>query len=329
MSDHRIPRKLIVLLTLILTSALVWGDQKKGSSPPPKPAPAKPAARPATNTSKPATNARPANNTGARPMTNTGARPTTNTGVRPTTNTGMRPTTNTGGRPTTNTGVRPTTNAAGHPATNAAGHPATNAAGHPATNAAGHPATNAAGHPATNAAGRPAAGGAGGHSTVPTRTTSNVSLKGGGTAQVSRAPNGRIAEVHANGMTIHQGLHGGARTVVAERNGRTIYANGHGGGYVQRPYLTAVAAATISGLTMITVMLTRAPIAGTTTMARASMGMLPATTTIRAFTVGPTTLGCRRFTTARWPGAGLVRLGGAPMADSSLPIRCTPRPDSG
>jgi len=116
--------------------------------------------------------------------------------------------------------------------------PGTNAAGHPATNAAGHPATNTAGHPATNAAGRPAAGGAGGHSTMPARTTSNVSLKGGGTAQVSRAPNGRIAEVHANGMTIHQGLHGGAHTVVAERNGRTIYANGHGGGYVQRPYLT-------------------------------------------------------------------------------------------
>jgi len=38
-------------------------------------------------------------------------------------------------------------------------------------------------------------------------------------------------------MTIHQSLHGGGRTVVAERNGRTVVTYGHGrGGYVQRSY---------------------------------------------------------------------------------------------
>ncbi len=71
------------------------------------------------------------------------------------------------------------------------------------------PTTNAGAHPATNAGMHPAAAGAGAHSTTLARTTSNVSLKGGGTAQVSRRPNGRVAEVHANGMTIHQSLHGG------------------------------------------------------------------------------------------------------------------------
>jgi hypothetical protein len=115
-------------------------------------------------------------------------------------------------RPTTNTGVRAASNVGMWPRANAAGRPATIAGVWPRTNA-------------------------GGHSTVPARTVLNVSLQGGGTAQVSRRPNGRVTEVHANGIAIHQSLHGGSITVVAERNGRTIVTTGNGGGYVQRPYL--------------------------------------------------------------------------------------------
>ena len=67
------------------------------------------------------------------------------------------------------------------------------------------------------------------------RITQNVQLRDGGAAQISRRANGRVADIHTNGMTIHQGVRGG-RTIVSERNGRTIVSTGRGG-YVQRPYL--------------------------------------------------------------------------------------------
>ena len=229
MHDNGIPKKLIVLLILILTSALVWGDQKKTSAPPPsRPAPAKSAARPAANTAKPMTNVRPANNTGARPMTNTGVRPATNTGMRPMTNTGMRPTTNTG------TNNRPSTGMVNKPVTGMNNRPSTGMVNKPVTGMNNRPVTGMTNRPVAGT-NRGIPGGPGTHSTMPTRTVSNVSLRGGGTAQVSRRANGGVAEVHANGMTIHQNLHGG-RTVVVERNDRTIVTTGHGG-YVQRTYI--------------------------------------------------------------------------------------------
>src|SRR5208282_774840 len=41
------------------------------------------------------------------------------------------------------------------------------------------------------------------------RTTQLVPLKGSGAAQISRRSNGTVADIHTNGMTIHQGVHGG------------------------------------------------------------------------------------------------------------------------
>jgi hypothetical protein len=46
-----------------------------------------------------------------------------------------------------------------------------------------------------------------------------------------------VATIHAKGMMIEQGLHGG-RTIMSERNGRIIVSTGLGVGYVQRLYLT-------------------------------------------------------------------------------------------
>jgi hypothetical protein len=48
---------------------------------------------------------------------------------------------------------------------------------------------------------------------------------------------GRVATIHARGMTIHNRLRGGRR-IVAERNGRTIVSMGRHRGYVQRAYFS-------------------------------------------------------------------------------------------
>jgi hypothetical protein len=69
------------------------------------------------------------------------------------------------------------------------------------------------------------------------RTFQNVQLRGGGMAQISRRPNGRIADIYTNGMSIHQGFRGG-RVIVSVRNGRTIVSTGPRSGYIQRPYLS-------------------------------------------------------------------------------------------
>ena len=318
MHDNGIPKKLIVLLILILTSALVWGDQKKTSAPPPsRPAPAKSAARPAANTARPMTNtgARPMTNTGVRPATNTGMRPMTNTGVRPTTNTGMRPMTNTGMRPMTNTSVRPMTNTgmrsttntgtANRPSTGMVNKPVTGMNNRPSTGMVNKPVTGMNNRPVTGMTNRPVAGtnrgipgGPGTHSTMPTRTVSNVSLRGGGTAQVSRRANGRVAEVHANGMTIHQNVHGG-RTIVVERNDRTIVTTGHGG-YVQRhlhrPQRQDVLSADLRGTAGA---LMQGSTEGTTTTARVSTAMLLSLLPSRLLRLGLQSMG----------GAGLLQPG--------------------
>ena len=100
----------------------------------------------------------------------------------------------------------------------------------PAAGVGNRPTTGAGNRAATGMGNRPIAGRGG-------RTTQNVSLRGGGTAQISRRANGRVADIHANGMNIHQGVRGG-RTIVSERNGRTFVSTGRRGGYVQRPYLS-------------------------------------------------------------------------------------------
>jgi len=67
------------------------------------------------------------------------------------------------------------------------------------------------------------------------RTTQSMNIRGVGPAQVSYRPGGGLASIHANGLNINHGLHGG-RTIVTERNGRTIASTGPHDGYVQRPY---------------------------------------------------------------------------------------------
>jgi len=129
-------------------------------------------------------------------------------------------------------GHRPT---GGHTASTghspAGGHTAN--AGH--SPAGGHAANTAhspmGGHTATTGRG-PARG-----FTPPTRSTPgtrNVSLKGGGSANVRS--NGQIRSVDHNGMHIDHGVRGG-RTVVSEHNGVRVVNTGRNSGYVQRSYV--------------------------------------------------------------------------------------------
>jgi hypothetical protein len=76
----------------------------------------------------------------------------------------------------------------------------------------------------------------GGTPHLASRTTKTFTDRSGHPASATFRPGGRVATIHANGMTINHGLRGG-RTIVAERNGRTIVSTGSRGGYVQRPYL--------------------------------------------------------------------------------------------
>jgi len=52
----------------------------------------------------------------------------------------------------------------------------------------------------------------------------------------SYRPGGRLATIHAAGMTINHGIRG-ERTVVSRRDGQTIVSTGTGSGYVQQAYL--------------------------------------------------------------------------------------------
>jgi hypothetical protein len=67
-------------------------------------------------------------------------------------------------------------------------------------------------------------------------TTRTFTDSSGHPVSASFRPGGRVATIHANGITINHGLPGG-RTIVTERNGRTIVSTGPHSGYVQRPYL--------------------------------------------------------------------------------------------
>src|SRR5579863_6944434 len=69
------------------------------------------------------------------------------------------------------------------------------------------------------------------------RITKTFTDRSGRAASATFRPNGRVATIHANGMTINHGLRG-ERTIVSEHNGRTIVSTGGHDGYVQRPYFT-------------------------------------------------------------------------------------------
>ena len=221
MLNKRILKKSMALLLLVIFSALAWGDQKKNNAPS-KPAPqvkSAPAPKQAQAPSRPAPQVKSApaprqTSTPSRPApaisrTNTGAsnKPTTTMGNKPTTTMGNKPTTTMGNRPTTTMGNKPTTTMGNKPTTTMGNRPTTTMGNRPTTGMG------------------------------PRRTVQNVQLRGGGTAQISRRPNGRIADIHANGMSIHQGVRGG-RTIMSVRNGRTIVNTGRRGGYVQSPYMS-------------------------------------------------------------------------------------------
>jgi hypothetical protein len=202
MPNKRILKESMALLVLVIFSALAWGGQRTNNAPPRSTPQVKSAPAP-RQTQAPVRTA-PNNN-----RVNTGMGNKSNTG------TSNRATTGMGGRTTTGTGGRTTTGVGGGTTTGMGGRTTTGMGGRTTTGMGGGTATGMGGR----------------------RTFQNVRLRGGGTAQISRRPNGRVADIRANGMRIHQGARGG-RMIVSERNGRTIVNTGRRGGYVQRPYIS-------------------------------------------------------------------------------------------
>ena len=208
---------------------------------------------------KPATGVgnRPITGMGNQPATGMGNKPVTGAGYKPATGMGNRPITGMGNQPATGVGNRPITGVGNQPATGMGNKPVTGAGYKPATGMGNRPITGMGNQPATGMGNRPITG----VGSRPTGVGANVGTQGGtnfGTrggmaqpgyrtttrtftdhsghpASATFRPGGRVATIHAKGMTINHGIHGG-RTIVAERNGRTIVSTGRSGGYVQRPY---------------------------------------------------------------------------------------------
>jgi hypothetical protein len=230
--SDRILQKFLVLAFTFAVPSLLWAQHKPsggGGSKPAAPAKSAPAhSAPASHGAAPSHGAS-ASHGATQSHTTTGSRPST---AGHTTNPSHGASTS-----HTTTPSRGNTTA-GHTTTpsrgnTAAGH--TTTAGHGATTShAATPGNRGAAGGHTAAGGRPA--GAASRSNVGSRTPPgrNVSLKGGGRANVR--PNGSIRSVDRNGMHIEHGVRGG-RTVVSERNGARIVTRGRGG-YVQRAYVT-------------------------------------------------------------------------------------------
>jgi len=194
-------QKCFVLLVL-LTVPVLLGDQKKTSEPPSKPA----------RESKPATQSRPATQPQRQATANTGrATPNVQHGE------------NARGHGNQATGSTPYSPRR----TNTATPGQRSTAGPGQTNTATPGRNNPGTFGRTNTA----------RSATPPRTTRTFTDRSGHTASAIFRPGGRVATIHANGMTINHGLRGG-RTVVSEQNGRTIVSTGRNGGYVQRTYIS-------------------------------------------------------------------------------------------
>ena len=215
-------RSLVLFIVMAGLITLAEGQhEKKGSSPPPRPAPAPHVSAPAQHApvNRTAPTNRPPMNT--RPYTTMGNRSNTNMGNRPNTNMEYRPNNTTmGGR--TNTG------SAGRPGSTTMGRPgAPGNMNRPGTMGNAHgPMGNAnANRMATtrpNMVNRP----------LPGR---QVSLRGGGSAVIR--PNGQIRTINRNGMQINHGMNG-TRTIVSTHNGARVVTTGRNSGYVQRTYVT-------------------------------------------------------------------------------------------
>jgi hypothetical protein len=247
-------RKYASLLVLMALPAFALAQHKGGSAPHVS-APAH-ASAPAPRASAPSHNASPMGhpgNSAGRPGNTMGGNRGGNTlgnrggntmGNRTGNNTmGSRPNNTMGNRPNNTVGNRNGMGNTGHPANSNLGHGTTNG-GRPTTTTGNHSATGGAGAGKGAASGmnhgNTTAGHAGGagntHAAIShTPPGRQVSLKGGGTAQIR--PNGQIRSVNRNGMQINHGLHGG-RTVVSTHNGARVVTTGRRGGYVQRNYVS-------------------------------------------------------------------------------------------
>src|SRR5580704_5248219 len=206
-SEKILQSSAVLLLMLAGAVAGAAGDQKKTSTPAPKPsAPHVSAPAPHPSTSHAATS-RPANGTHS---STTGARPGTTTGARP----GV-------GRPGT-AGKTGTTGKPGAATVSKNGRAPVGKTGVGA--ASGKPGAMGKGGAGnvTRAANRPAPG-------------RQVTLKGGGTANIRH--NGQIRSINRNGMHIDRGLNG-SRRVESTHNGARIVTTGKHSGYVQRAYVT-------------------------------------------------------------------------------------------
>jgi hypothetical protein len=214
----------LMISCVLLVSVLAWGQHKTTSAPAkaaPKSAPASHAApshSAATHGSTPSHTTTGHTTTSGHAGTAGGSRGTTAGGARGTTAGGARGTTAGGARGTTAGGARGTT---------AGGARGTTAGGARGTTAGGARGTTAGGARGGATASR-------GNIRQPAGTH-NVSLRGGGTANV-RA-NGSVRSIDRNGMHIEHGVHGGGR-VVGEHNGARVVNTGRHGGYVQRAYVT-------------------------------------------------------------------------------------------
>ena len=211
-SEKILQSSAVLLLMLAGAVAGAAGDQKKTSTPAPKPS-APHVSAPAHPSTSHAATSHPANGTHS---STTGARPGTTTGARP----GV-------GRPGTagKTGTVGGNGTTGKPGSATVSKNGRAPVGKPGVGAAsGKPGAmgkGAAGN-VTRAANRPAPG-------------RQVTLKGGGTANIR--PNGQIRSINRNGMHIDRGLNG-SRRVESTHNGARIVTTGKHSGYVQRAYVT-------------------------------------------------------------------------------------------
>lgn len=128
----------------------------------------------------------------------------------------------TGTRTGTSTGARPNTRTTGTSNTNRPGTTGRN-------NSMGRPNTPGSSRPNT-----PGKAGAGTVSRTNTMPGRQVSLRGGGTANIR--PNGQIRSINRNGMQINRGLNG-SRRIESMHNGARVVSTGRGAGYVQRTYV--------------------------------------------------------------------------------------------
>jgi hypothetical protein len=219
--SDRILQKFLVLAFTFAVPSLLWAQHKPsggGGSKPAAPAKSAPAhSAPASHGAAPSHGAS-ASHGATQSHTTTGSRPST---AGHTTNPSHGASTS-----HTTTPSRGNTTA-GHTTTpsrgnTAAGH--TTTAGHGATTShAATPGNRGAAGGHTAAGGRPAGAASRGNVGSHTPPGRNVSLKGGGRANVR--PNGSIRSVDRNGMHIEHGVRGG-RTVVSERNGARIVTRG-------------------------------------------------------------------------------------------------------